>query len=104
MACQFLQEEACELIIIRSGEDGKHHSETKIFRALSGRKCRNDINQSLAIRFKHLIYWSGRRDSNSRPLAPHASALPGCATPRPRHAQSSCARLWCPEDESNITH
>lgn len=27
-------------------------------------------------------FWSGRRDSNSRPLAPHASALPGCATPR----------------------
>ena len=26
--------------------------------------------------------WSGWRDSNSRPLAPHASALPGCATPR----------------------
>src|ERR1700675_4863604 len=26
--------------------------------------------------------WSGRRDSNSRPLAPHASALPGCATSR----------------------
>src|SRR6202789_2597705 len=29
-------------------------------------------------------YWSGRQDSNLRPLAPHASALPGCATPRPR--------------------
>lgn len=29
-----------------------------------------------------LLIWSGRRDSNSRPLAPHASALPGCATPR----------------------
>ena len=29
-----------------------------------------------------LVFWSGRRDSNSRPLAPHASALPGCATPR----------------------
>ncbi len=28
------------------------------------------------------LSWSGRRDSNSRPLAPHASALPGCATPR----------------------
>src|SRR3982074_3482581 len=28
--------------------------------------------------------WSGRQDSNLRPLAPHASALPGCATPRPR--------------------
>ena len=29
-----------------------------------------------------VIFWSGWRDSNSRPLAPHASALPGCATPR----------------------
>lgn len=28
------------------------------------------------------VVWSGWRDSNSRPLAPHASALPGCATPR----------------------
>ena len=26
--------------------------------------------------------WSGRCDSNTRPLAPHASTLPGCATPR----------------------
>ncbi len=28
------------------------------------------------------IYWSGRKDLNLRPLAPHASTLPGCATPR----------------------
>jgi hypothetical protein len=28
------------------------------------------------------INWSGWRDSNSRHLAPKASALPGCATPR----------------------
>ena len=28
-------------------------------------------------------YWSGRRDLNSGPLAPHASALPDCATSRP---------------------
>jgi hypothetical protein len=27
--------------------------------------------------------WSGRRDSNSRPLEPHSSALPDCATSRP---------------------
>ena len=27
--------------------------------------------------------WSERRDLNSGPLAPHASALPGCATLRP---------------------
>lgn len=26
--------------------------------------------------------WSGRRDSNPRPLRPERSALPGCATPR----------------------
>ncbi len=26
--------------------------------------------------------WSGREDSNFRPLAPHASALANCATPR----------------------
>ena len=31
--------------------------------------------------FKSL--WSGREDSNFRPPAPHAGALPGCATPRP---------------------
>ena len=29
------------------------------------------------------IEWSGREDSNFRPPAPHAGALPGCATPRP---------------------
>ena len=28
------------------------------------------------------LYWSGRRDSNSRPHAPQACALPGCATSR----------------------
>jgi hypothetical protein len=27
-------------------------------------------------------FQSGRLDSNQRPLAPHASALPGCATSR----------------------
>ena len=28
--------------------------------------------------------WSGREDLNLRHLTPHASALPGCATPRTR--------------------
>ncbi len=31
---------------------------------------------------KLILIWSGRKDLNLRPLAPHASALPGCATPR----------------------
>jgi integrase len=30
--------------------------------------------------------WSGWRDLNPRPLAPKASALPNCATPRRQHA------------------
>ena len=30
--------------------------------------------------------WSGRQDLNLRPLAPHASALPDCATPRERES------------------
>ena len=33
--------------------------------------------------------WSGWRDSNSRHLAPKASALPGCATPRGSPADST---------------
>ena len=35
-----------------------------------------------------LQFWSGRWDSNSRPSAPKADALPGCATPR-RSAHST---------------
>lgn len=32
--------------------------------------------------YGNMIKWSGRPDLNRRPLAPHASTLPGCATPR----------------------
>src|SRR5215831_15069848 len=31
-----------------------------------------------------LLKWSGRLDLNQRPLDPQSSALPGCATPRPK--------------------
>ena len=34
--------------------------------------------------------WSGRQDSNLRPSAPKADALPDCATPR----RVVCPRLW----------
>src|SRR5262245_66271425 len=34
------------------------------------------------IRVKRI--WSGRLDLNQRPLDPQSSALPGCATPRPK--------------------
>jgi hypothetical protein len=37
--------------------------------------------------------WSGRRDSNPRPLEPHSSALPSCATARrQRSAKMRCDR------------
>ena len=32
--------------------------------------------------------WSGRPDLNRGPLAPKASALPGCATPRKSYRQA----------------
>jgi hypothetical protein len=34
-------------------------------------------------------HWSGRRDSNPRPLEPHSSALPSCATAR-RQRSARC--------------
>src|SRR2546427_1748560 len=39
--------------------------------------------------------WSGRLDSNQRPPAPKAGALPGCATPRPAD-HTSGARCSAP--------
>ena len=38
--------------------------------------------------------WSGRADLNGRPLAPQASALPGCATPR-HHPNTRVSRQDC---------
>ena len=38
------------------------------------------MKKPLDLAIKWLSNWSEWRDSNSRPLAPHASALPGCAT------------------------
>jgi hypothetical protein len=40
---------------------------------------------------------SGRRDSNPRPPAPKAGALPGCATPRAKDRLiADCRRLYAP--------
>ena len=41
-------------------------------------KQKSERPKPFALRF----LWSGRRDSNPRPSAPKADALPGCATPR----------------------
>ncbi len=37
------------------------------------------------------VKWSGRLDSNQRPPAPKAGALPGCATPRPDGTRPNAA-------------
>src|SRR5271170_5767609 len=46
--------------------------------------------------------WSGWRDSNSRPLAPHASALPGYATARTSERSARPARRT--EARANEAH
>ena len=51
--------------------------------AADGTRTRN--NQLGRLRLYQLNYrrkWSGRLDSNQRPPAPKAGALPNCATPR----------------------
>src|ERR1700743_2125469 len=50
---------------------------------LAGRKMRASIGGRTP---SHLRRWSGRRDSNTRPSAPKADALPDCATPRSEKA------------------
>src|SRR5579883_654750 len=39
-------------------------------------------NTAKAVQVQCVEGWSGRRDSNPRPSAPKADALPDCATPR----------------------
>jgi hypothetical protein len=45
--------------------------------------------------------WSGRQDSNLRPSAPKADALPGCATPRPGHDTTGRRGAWWARQDSN---
>jgi len=56
--------------------DGAPVARTPSSRRKEGPEASEEPNNSGAFR------WSGRLDLNQRPLAPQASALPGCATPR----------------------
>src|SRR4051795_8378105 len=49
------------------------------------------------------IKWSGRRDSNPRPSAPKADALPDCATPRLMFRLYRETVLKCPQDTRHQT-
>src|ERR1700739_243516 len=45
-------------------------------------ECIADLRYSVKLIEREGVRWSGRRDSNPRPSAPKADALPDCATPR----------------------
>ena len=57
------------------------------------RACRM-YRRHLPAHYATLAIWSGRADLNGRPLAPQASTLPGCATPR----QKPTFCILSPED------
>src|SRR2546429_7296497 len=57
---------------------------TTLFRSAVKRSTR-DSHAAVRSRGK----WSGREDLNLRPPAPHAGALPGCATPRQADRKST---------------
>ncbi len=55
----------------------------------------NKIRQEARLRNGFLSSsWSGREDLNLRPLQPHCSALPGCATPRHFWNEKSIAESY----------
>ena len=56
-----------------------------------------DVREPASRRAKTAIAteWSGRRDLNSGPLAPEASALPACATPRRCLQSTPCPLRQC---------
>ena len=60
-----------EDFLLQDGDHAGHTTKSPLLRGLQDYFCAS----------RNLI-WSGWRDSNSRHLAPKASALPGCATPR----------------------
>ena len=62
---------------------GKHSMVNENRRAKSSPRVRPLPRCHPEFRSDLMLNWSGRPDLNRRPLAPHASALPGCATPRP---------------------
>ena len=56
------------------------HSSVSVTSAIDAARC--FISSILLIPSKLRFALSGRRDSNPRPLEPHSSALPSCATAR----------------------
>ena len=67
--------------MVRAGHNAKEILIPQLARSglpIIPNKTRSDTSPCLPCCF----YWSGRLDSNQRPSAPKADALPSCATPR----------------------
>src|SRR5689334_15571730 len=69
----------------------------------------NDSNKSLSYCFTECIFvidsastLSGRRDSNPRPLEPHSSALPSCATARRERKMSRRSAIFKKETAGKV--
>ena len=78
---------------LHAGRHGDHHSADRRFTLTGKRQAIGPGLNEVSSNKKSESTWSGRLDSNQRPPAPHAGALPNCATPRPvmRIAQHICA-------------
>ncbi len=61
---------------------GGHRGMGLLARRFSSQQLETGRGNGQGRRLYEVNEWSGRRDLNSRPLAPQASALPGCATSR----------------------
>ena len=62
-----------------------------LFRLSETEKCSGEVR---ALNFRDYFHWSEREDSNLRPPAPEAGALPDCATLRPWAGVNPSDRAW----------
>ena len=70
------------------GGAGNHHG------AADGTRTRNNqLGRLMLYQLNYRRIWSGRPDSNRRPSAPKADALPNCATARPHSGEAQRAPL-----------
>ena len=84
-----------------SGSSGAHSGIFGGFLSISEQGC--GLTQALQYTVDYREKWSGRQDSNLRPSAPKADALPGCATPRHDTGQLCLwfAQRWWARQDSN---
>jgi hypothetical protein len=76
------------------GRRGRHGVKSARQARTASQRCQRDKREARGAGARNCrdLNWSERRDLNSRPLAPHASALPGCATLRRGNDSRSGAR------------